>query len=69
MPWPLSPDECPRCHYFEPIEPPIRDDAGYETVGLCHHPRIAMELFCFKHREQTGMEPCPLFRQRREVRL
>lgn len=38
---PFSPRECPRCRCFEPLEPPVRDDAGYESAGLCTHPRIA----------------------------
>ena len=42
--WPYTPADCPRCRYFDPVEASIRDDAGYETVGLCLHPRIAMEL-------------------------
>jgi hypothetical protein len=34
------------------------DDARFEIVGLCKHPRIAMELFRFKAREITAGCPC-----------
>ena len=59
MSWPYSPLECPRCRYLEPLEPPAQDDSGYEIVGVCTHPRIAMDLFLFKRRDPTTMEPCP----------
>ena len=62
MSWPYSPLECPRCRYLESLEPPAYDDSGYEIVGLCTHPRIAMDLFLFKRRDPTTMEPCPCFR-------
>jgi len=62
--WPFSPEECTKCRYLEPVAPPAFDDAGYEIVGFCLHPRIAMDLFLFKKREQT-MDPCPCFRERR----
>jgi soluble P-type ATPase len=30
MSWPYSPKECPRCRFFERLDPPARGDAGYE---------------------------------------
>lgn len=45
MSWPFGPDECPRCRYLEPFDRPDHDDSGYEVIGLCSHPRIAMDLF------------------------
>ncbi|HZQ80730.1 MAG TPA: hypothetical protein VFB25_02005 [Gaiellaceae bacterium] len=62
--WPFSPEECPRCRYLEPIDPPAVDDAGYEIVGFCLHPRIGMDLFLFRQREQK-MDSCPCFHERR----
>ncbi len=62
MSWPYGPEECPRCRCFERLEPPVRDDAGYEIVGLCRHPRIATELFVLQDRDPSGLEPCPCFR-------
>jgi hypothetical protein len=62
--WPYSPKECPCCRFFEQLDPPALDDAGYEIVGLCRHPRIATDLFNFKQRDPETMEPCPCFRQK-----
>lgn len=62
MSWPYSPDECPRCRYLERLEPPARDDAGYELVGLCRHPQLATELFLLQERDASELEPCPCFR-------
>lgn len=64
MSWPFSPGECPRCRYFEPFDPPDLDDSGYEVLGLCRNPRIAMDLYRSRHPNATGMEPCPCFRPR-----
>jgi hypothetical protein len=58
MSWPYTPDECPRCRYFERLEPPLRDDAGYPIVGPCGHPRIAMELFRMRSHRNPGHGPC-----------
>jgi len=66
MSWPFSPGECPSCRYFQALEPPVFDDAGYEIVGGCLHPRIAMELFRFKLRDPAEMERCPCFARRAE---
>jgi hypothetical protein len=62
MSWPYSPSECPRCRFFERLEPPALDDAGYEIVGFCLNSRIGMDLFVFKRRDPNTMEPCPCFR-------
>lgn len=67
MSWPYSPHECPECRYVERLEPPLRDDAGYEIVGLCRHPRIAMELFVLQRRDPVTLEPCPCFRAKNEA--
>jgi hypothetical protein len=56
--WPFGPDECPRCLYFQLLEPPVFDDAGYETVGLCRHPAIATDLFVMRARGDPGTCPC-----------
>jgi hypothetical protein len=64
--WPFGPNECPRCRFFRPDEPPREDDAGYEIVGFCSHPHIAMDLFCFRERDPKKMEPCPCFYPRGE---
>jgi hypothetical protein len=61
MAWPYGPEECPRCRYFERLEPPAYDDVGYEIVGVCRHPRIAMELFVLQQRHPGEMEACPCF--------
>lgn len=65
MSWPYVPEECPRCRYLEPVDPPAYDDAGYEIVGFCLHPRIGMDLFLFKKRPQTGLASCPCFRAKK----
>jgi len=62
--WPYSPKECPRCRSFERVEPPVRDDVGYEIVGFCLNPRIGMDLFMFKRRDPNTMDPCPCFREK-----
>lgn len=64
MSWPFIPAECPRCRYLEPIDSPAFDDAGYEIVGFCLHPRIGMNLFLFKNRPLSGAATCPCFRER-----
>lgn len=64
MSWPFSPEECPNCRYFERFEEPDFDDSGYEVLGLCHNPRIAMDLYRSQHPNVAGMEPCPGFVQR-----
>jgi hypothetical protein len=66
--WPYSPSQCPRCRYLEHVDPPIVDDVGYETVGVCRHPRIAMELFKFKLRDPDALEPCRCFREQPSTR-
>jgi hypothetical protein len=60
--WPYSPRECPLCRSFAELDPPVLDDVGYEIVGFCRNPRIAMDLFVFKERDPETMEPCPCFR-------
>ena len=67
MSWPYSPHECPDCRSFERLEPPAHDDTGYEVIGLCHHPRIAMELFVLQQRDPKTMDPCPCFRAKPEA--
>jgi len=66
--WPYGPSECPRCRYFEPLEPPGYDEAGYEVVGFCLHPRIGMDLFLFKLRDQDSVDSCPCFRAKPKER-
>jgi hypothetical protein len=61
MSWPFSPGQCPSCRYFQALEPPAFDDAGYEIVRGCLDPRIAMELFRFKERNPEEPERCPRF--------
>jgi hypothetical protein len=61
MSWPYSPDQCPRCRYFEELVPPAHDDAGYELPGVCRHPRIGMELFVPMERAPRQFGSCPLF--------
>ena len=58
MSWPYTPSECPRCRYFDAFNPSTRDDVGYEIVGLCLHPRIAMELFRLRLRPEPTHCPC-----------
>ena len=67
MSWPYSPQECPHCRYLEPIDPPTFDEVGYQLVGLCRHPRIAMELFVLQERDPATMEPCPCFRAKNQA--
>lgn len=59
--WPFTPDECPRCRYLERFEPPELDDSGYELVGFCRNPRIAMELFVSKRPGADAVGSCPRF--------
>ena len=59
--WPFHPRQCPRCAYFQPSSPPFVDDTGYEILGFCRHPRIAMELFGPRKRTAPDAEPCHLF--------
>lgn len=56
--WPYSPAQCPNCLYFRRFAPPLLDEDGSETVGLCRHPRIGMELFILRHRQAPH---CPLY--------
>jgi hypothetical protein len=58
--WPYLPKQCPNCVYIHALVPFI-DDSGYEIVGFCRHPRIAMELFKPRERELPSSERCPLF--------
>jgi hypothetical protein len=64
--WPFGEQECPRCSYFDPLEPPAYDDVGYEIPGYCLHPRIAMELFRMRTRDAAELAGCPCFTPRRE---
>jgi len=59
--WPYSPKECPRCQYFEPVDPPALDGNGYEIVGGCLHPRIAMYLLVIQERDPDTLGRCPCF--------
>jgi len=63
--WPYGPTECPRCRFFEGLDPPVCDDEGYEIVGLCLHPRIAMELFRLRQRDPYAIDSCPCFSEKR----
>jgi hypothetical protein len=67
MPWPYGPEECPRCCYVERLEPPAYDDVGYEIVGLCRHPRIAMVLFVLQQRDPAELATCPCFSQKEQA--
>jgi hypothetical protein len=58
--WPYIDLQCPCCTYLQAIEPFI-DDSGYEIVGFCRHPRIAMELFRARERRLSEGRQCPLF--------
>jgi hypothetical protein len=58
MSWPYTPSEWPRCRYFDAFDPAARDDAGYEIVGACLHPRIAMELFRLRLRPEPSHCSC-----------
>jgi len=65
--WPYLELQCPRCAYFHPLESEFVDDSGYEILGFCAHPRIAMELFRpHEHRLNEG-EGCPTFVRRAGV--
>lgn len=59
--WPLSPGQCRRCRFMEPFEPPELDDSGYEVVGFCRNPRIAMEIFVSQRPPSAGVGRCPRF--------
>ena len=59
--WPYFPEQCPRCRYVQEVKPTFVDDSGYEIVGFCRHPRIAMELFHPVRREPCESDRCPLF--------
>jgi hypothetical protein len=59
--WPYFPEQCPHCAYFEALQQPRVDDSGYETMGFCRHPRIAMELFRLKKLEPFKSDRCPMF--------
>lgn len=59
MSWPYSPSECPSCVFLHQLDVPAHDDVGYEIVGICQHPKIAIDLFLFTNRDQTTMEPYP----------
>ena len=66
--WPYFPEQCSCCRYFEAASPAFIDDSGYEILGFCLHPRIAMELFRPQKLDLTTAERCPLFvRQRPET--
>jgi len=67
MSWPYGSQECPSCRYFRALEPPAEDDAGFEIVGLCGHPKIRTDLFRFKEREVVG--GCPCYTRTRETSL
>lgn len=58
--WPYLPAQCPSCWYFQAVDPTV-DDSGYEILGFCRHPRVAMELFRPQRREPTESDRCPLF--------
>jgi len=58
--WPYVPDQCPGCIYVHALSPFI-DDSGYEIVGFCRHPRIAMELFVPQGPKLSSSKRCPLF--------
>jgi hypothetical protein len=59
--WPYFPTQCPHCRYVQEVKPTFVDDSGYEIVGYCRHPRIAMELFRPVRREPRESDRCPLF--------
>ena len=67
MSWPYSPNECPSCVFLQLLDDPAYDDAGYEIVGICQHPKIATDLFLFMKRDQTAMDPCPCFKRKRRA--
>ncbi|MGH2872446.1 MAG: hypothetical protein ACRDL5_08285 [Solirubrobacteraceae bacterium] len=57
--WPYLPGQCPHCMYLHATAP-FTEDSGYEVVGFCRHPRIAMELFRSRL-EPSASERCPGF--------
>jgi hypothetical protein len=59
--WPFLPGQCPGCFYFGAASPVFVDDSGYEIVGFCRHPRIAMELFLPQQRRPAEADRCRLF--------
>lgn len=59
--WPYYPAQCSQCHYFQGISPTYVDDSGYEILGFCRHPRIAMELFAPQQVRRAESDRCPLF--------
>jgi hypothetical protein len=61
MSWPFTSHQCPHCTYFEALDPPAHDDAGYEMPGLCAHPLIGMELYVSGDPARLG--DCELFRR------
>ncbi len=61
MSWPYLPHQCPRCRYFVELEEGYSDERGYETPGICSHPRIAMELFITREGLSERMGNCNLF--------
>ena len=63
--WPYLPGQCDFCAYLHAPGPSYTDDSGYEVVGFCRHPRIAMPLFRPRKPRQT--EQCPLFVAKREA--
>ncbi len=65
--WPYLPAQCPKCRYFQ-AEPPFVDDSGYEILGFCRHPRVAMELFRPQRLHASACERCPLFVARPAIR-
>jgi hypothetical protein len=60
--WPYIPQQCPECFYLQAVSAFV-DDSGYEVVGFCRHPGIAMELFR-PRRTDLLAERCPLFVRR-----
>ncbi len=65
--WPYMPAQCPHCRYFQAGSPFV-DDSGYEILGFCRHPRIAMELFAPQRLHASEQDRCPLFAARPVVR-
>jgi hypothetical protein len=61
MSWPYLPHLCPDCRYFVVVDPPRRDDSGYELPGACAHPRIGMELFVTREGLADRIGDCKLF--------
>ena len=59
--WPYLPEQCPHCRYFHGSAPAYVDDSGYEILGFCRHPLIAMELFALQKLAPMGSERCRLF--------